>query len=260
MEPSEFNSKSGVQTVNRAIQLLRLVAVRNKEGARLADIIRCSGLAKPTVYRLLGELTTHGLIMQGGGRRYHLGSFAYELGLAATAHFDLRELCQPSVKRLAEATGDTVFLTIRSGNDSFCLDRQSGSFPVKVFSLEIGHRQPLGVGAAGLALLSRMPEPEMEAVIRNNAHALGNYGGLDETRLLELARQARQNGYSLISDFAIAGVAGIGMAVVDTVGRPLLSLSVTTISSRMTSAHQNAARQALQKETTLLQGLLARSS
>ena len=34
--------------------------------------------------------------------------------------------------------GDTVFLTIRNGFDSICVDRKTGSYPVKVLSIEVG--------------------------------------------------------------------------------------------------------------------------
>lgn len=257
MELSLNNSKTSVQTVERAMRLVRLVSSHNKEGMRLTDLVEHSHLSKPTAVRLIKELMGCGLLMQSNNRRYYLGHFAYELGLVAAAHFNLRDVCEPSVNRLAEITGDTIFLTVRSGDDSFCLDRKSGSFPVKIFSLEIGHRQPLGVGAAGLAILSRLPEDEMLRIIENNTSMLGKYGGLDSKRLLALAQQARAQGYSFISDFAIQGVSGVGMAVVDRVGYPVLSLSVTTLSHRMNKTHQASVRHALKEEVSHLENLLA---
>ena len=38
---------------------------------------------------------------------------------------------------IASKTGNTVFLTIRSGNDSVTIDRRIGSFPIQVLSLEV---------------------------------------------------------------------------------------------------------------------------
>jgi DNA-binding IclR family transcriptional regulator len=66
--------------------------------------------------------------------------------------------------RIAEATGDTVFLTQRSGLDSVCVDRQEGTFPIKTFTLEIGMRRPLGVGTGSLAILSGLSEEEVKHV------------------------------------------------------------------------------------------------
>jgi DNA-binding IclR family transcriptional regulator len=223
---------------------------------RLNDIVEIGELSKPTVYRLLKELVNCGLLMRSPDKRYFLGQFAYELGLSASAHFHLREMCQPYVSRIAQETGDTVFLVVRSGPDSFCLDRQTGNYPIKVFSVEVGHRQPLGIGAGGLALLSWLPQDEREAVIARNSVRLSMYGGLDERRLRRLVEEARGAGHSRIADFAIPGVTGVGVPVLDRVGVPMLALSVTSVSARMAPSHQGEALHVLCQEAAKLQGLL----
>ena len=83
-------------------------------------------------------------------------------GLTATPRFNLREICHPALARIADATGDTVFLTQRSGLDAVCLDRREGTFPIKTFTLEVGMRRPLGVGTGSLAILSALPEEDIQ--------------------------------------------------------------------------------------------------
>ena len=75
--------------------------------------------------------------------------------------------------RIAEATGDTVFLTQRSGLDAVCVDRQEGTFPIKTFTLEIGMRRPLGVGTGSLAILSALSEEEIQAIVNSNPPRYG---------------------------------------------------------------------------------------
>jgi DNA-binding IclR family transcriptional regulator len=189
-----------------------------------------------------------GLLVQGAGRQYQLGQFAYELGLVAGAHFQLRERCAPSLERIAEETGDTVFLVMRSGFDAFCLDRKTGSFPVKVFTLEVGNRQPLGVGAGGLALLSFLSEAERQAALAHNEAILPGYNGLTSELLADLVQRTRDCGHALMVNHAIAGVTGVGMPVLDRIGRPLVAISVTTVSDRMTAQRQQAALSILRRE------------
>ncbi len=246
----------GSQTVARAMELLRLVSSSSRNGIRLNDLAQAGELSKPTAHRLLKELVSCGLLMRSPDKRYYLGQFAYELGLSAGSHFHLREMCTPYVTRIAQKTGDTVFLVVRSAADSFCLDRQTGAYPVKVFSVEIGNRQPLGVGAGGLALLSWLSEPEQAAVLVRNASQLGNYGGLGVERLRSLIATTRESGYSSIADHAIAGVAGVGMPVFDRTGTPLLAISVTSVSGRMTPEHQADVLRTLSQESAALQNLL----
>ncbi|HFP9447606.1 TPA: hypothetical protein ACHOZW_004988 [Raoultella ornithinolytica] len=47
----------------------------------------------------------------------------------------------------------------------------------------------------------------------------------------------RLHGYSEIANFAVSSVYGAGVPVLDRVRQPIVAMSVTTISSRMTSNH-----------------------
>ncbi len=260
LEVQAKNPAAGSQTVSRAIELLRLVAGGGRAGMRLSDVVDACELSRPTAHRLLKELIDGGLLMRSADKRYFLGQFAYELGLSAAANFHLRDLCAPYMERIANETGDTVFLVVRSGNDSFCMDRQTGAYPVKVFSVEVGNRQPLGVGAGGLALLSWLPDKEREAVMERNAARLPHHGGLTVVRLESLVREARLQGHSRISDFAIAGVTGVGMPVLDTAGQPSAALSVTSITMRMTPEHQTEVLGVLAREVGKLGEALNRTA
>lgn len=246
----------GSQTVARAMELVRLVSSSSRHGMRLNDVVQAGGLSKPTAHRLLKELVACGMLMRSPDKRYFLGQFAYELGLSAAAHFHLREMCTDHIARIAAETGDTVFMVVRSGPDSFCLDRQTGAYPIKVFSVEVGHRQPLGVGAGGLALLSWLGQAEIDAVLARNAGRLGQYGGLSAARLRPLVQQALDQGYSRIADFAIQGVSGVGMPVLDRVGAPILAVSVTSVSARMSPEHEADVLKILGREVGRMQRML----
>lgn len=250
------NSTQGSQTVARAMGVLRLVSARVKDGMRVQDIVDAGELSRPTVHRLLKELVECGLLMRSSERRYFLGQFAYELGIAAASHFHLREICEPFLERVAADTGDTAFLVARSGADSFCLDRKSGSFPVKVFTVEIGSRQPLGVGAAGLAILSWLPGETFTQVMQSNAAQLPRYAGLSTERLEQAVVKAQEIGYSRIADFAVPGVSGVGMPVLDPAGHPIVALSVATLSSRMTAEHEEQVVKTLRREALQLRSVL----
>lgn len=224
---------STVQSLDRAIELLRLVSANDREGERLSDLVTASGLPQPTVHRLLKQLVEGGLVMQDADRRYRLGHFAYELGLAAASHFGLRQQCAPFLARISQETGDTAFLMVRSGADSFCLDRRSGAFPIQVLTVEIGKRRPLGIGGGGLALLAFMPDAELPGVMARIEPKLADYGGLTRAVLLELVAQARRSGHASITDYAVAGVTSIGVPVRDRTGQLVGAISVSAMAPRM---------------------------
>ena len=113
--------------------ILRYLASRNREGLRLIDLVEALQLEQPTVHRMLKSLVAESLVMQDPqNKRYFLGRSMYELGLAASQRSDFRSLCGTILSNLARQTGDTVFLTSRSGDESVCLARHEGTSPVKV--------------------------------------------------------------------------------------------------------------------------------
>src|SRR5215208_7421692 len=150
---------SVTQSRERALMLMREIAAHNRTGTRLLDLASRTGLQRPTVHRMLKCLTLENMVQQDPeSHRYFLGPMVFELGLTAAPRFNLREICNPAMNRIAEATGDTVFLTQRSGLDAVCVDRHEGTFPIKTFTLEIGMRRPLGVGTGSLAILSALQD------------------------------------------------------------------------------------------------------
>src|SRR5215475_8259727 len=117
-EVAAENRLTGTQSIERALLLLREIAAHNRGGSRLLDLATRTGLQRPTVHRMLKCLASENMVQQDGDtHRYYLGSMVFELGLTATPRFNLREMCHPALARIAEATGDTVFLTQRSGLD-----------------------------------------------------------------------------------------------------------------------------------------------
>ena len=77
------------------------------------------------------------------------GQLMYELGLTAASSFHLRAVCEPHLQRLVQMTQNTIFLTLRSGNDGVCIDRKEGGHAIRSYTV-IGTRRPLGIGAGGL--------------------------------------------------------------------------------------------------------------
>ena len=93
---------TGTQSIERAASVMRVIAARNTTGLRLVDVSHHTKLERPTAHRILKCLMTEGMIRQDSGtRRYFLGHLIFELGLAASSNFNLRDICQPSLVRLA---------------------------------------------------------------------------------------------------------------------------------------------------------------
>lgn len=256
---TETNDKpsSGTQSIERAAHVMRVIASRNDIGLRLVDISRHTKLERPTAHRILKCLMAEGMVKQDKEtRRYFLGHLIFELGLAASTNFNLRDICHPSLARLAKKTGDTVFLTIRSGFDTVCIDREEGDFPIKTLTLDVGTRRPLGVGAGGLALLMSLPERTIKEIISANALRLSTYSGLTVPALIGMLKRCQDLGYALNDAQVTPGATSVGLPIRTRSGEPFLAISIGAISSRMTKERQEELASMIRAEVEHLEAAL----
>jgi DNA-binding IclR family transcriptional regulator len=195
-------------------------------------------LERATVYRLLATLIDTGYVAQRGRFRYVAGPRATTLAAASSEPSDLAVRLQPVLARLSADCGDAAFAVLRDGSLSRCIARQIGSYPVQILAVQIGTRQPLGVGAAGLALLAALEVDESASITAANAPALGGYGGMTQGRLELLVRATRERGWSVVGNHAVRGALGVGMAVRGADDSPLAAISVAASIGRMPRERQ----------------------
>lgn len=224
------------QSIGRAIQILRLVASGN-EGKRLIDLQRETGLTKPTVHRILDTLRRHDFVEQHQeSKRYTLGREISTLGWSAGHQaYDLRELCSDHMLKIAQRTGDTSFLSVRSGYDVVCLDRQSGSYPVKAFTIDVGNRRPIGVGAGSVVLLAALSEDEREEAYATLKVRLSDYPASNLKTIREAVKKTQDCGYALSNGFVLPQVRGVGVPIRDIHGQAIAALSLAAIKERITN-------------------------
>jgi DNA-binding IclR family transcriptional regulator len=235
-DDSEAGSQqtSGAQSIRRALRILRILAAGQDQGVRLTDIVRDSGLSRPSVHRILRVLIEELAVEQDpASRRYMVGPEVALLGLARTARFPIRAIADPYLRHISEQVGDTVYLTIRSGVDSICVDRKLGTYPVKVMSIEVGVRRPLGVGVGGIALMALLPEEEARQLIKINQQRLAHLG-ITPARLNEWLKATRAKGYAYRVAGVMPGTSAVAVAVPGPQGEPVAAISVAAISMRLT--------------------------
>jgi DNA-binding IclR family transcriptional regulator len=242
----------GAQSVDRALALLSLIGQHSAAGITLSGLVAETGLNKATVRRLVLALMRARLVEQSETTR------TYHLGLLAQDRHGLLSQTIDSLQRLARATGDAAFLSVRRGRYSVCLHREEGTHPIRTYALMPGGHHPLGVGAGSLALLAALPAAEAEAVLASNhAELISNYPRLPPETLRAYLEQTRVSGVALNPGLIFEDSWGLGVALRGQQGQLVGAVSLAAIESRMKEPRRSELAQKLQAEARLIETRLA---
>jgi len=227
-------SVPGAQAVARAAALLRLVTAAGNEGATLLELSRTADLSRSTTHRLLTALRAEGLVDQDAvTTRWMPGPELFLMGTIAAARYDITELSRDIVRSLAVKTEESAFLSVRRADETVCLVREEGAFPIRSFVLSEGVRFPLGVASAGLAILAFLPADEIDAYLARHPELPERFGARHgEAALRTRLADTRDRGFSANPGLIVEGSWGMGAAVFDRSGRPEWALSLTGVGFR----------------------------
>lgn len=242
--------KDEPKTLVRGLAILEALSTADASGLKIAQIAAKTQISRPTVYRFVSVLLNNGYINEISDT----GRYIYNRDkLNQIADFGAEsEQFKGVLRKISEQTGDSSFLIRQDNADSLCIHREIGTYPLQVLSIQIDHKQPMGVGAAGLALLSYLPESEQERILAENEQKLYPYGAISVKKLRLLMKATRERGWSAVGNAAVQGVLGVGVAVADRGGCPRFAISVSSVEARFTVARQKAVVQIIKHEIAAL--------
>lgn len=155
------------------------------------------------------------------------------MGTVAASRYDVSGLARDIVRSLAVKTEESAFLSVRRADETVCLLREEGSFPIRSFVLSEGVRFPLGVASAGLAILAFLPDHDVDAYLERHPELAENWGrSHGEQPLRTRLAETKARGYAVNPGLIVEGSWGMGAAVFDRDGRPEWALSLTGVEFR----------------------------
>ena len=256
MTRSTPSPRTGTQSLQRASLLLRELSTRLTGGFTLTELASQCGLDRTTAHRMLDCLTREGLVSRDPARRYALGPVAYELGLASAARFDPRAVCAPHLQRICDRTGDAVFLSVRSGYDTACVDRRDGPVTLKALVVEVGARRSLVSTAGGIAVLIATPPDERRRIVQACMTRLRRAEAAHRDGILRMLRRSESAGYGLNCDDITPGISAIAVAIRSGAGAPVGAITVASTSQRFDERRRRRIFDMIVTEAARLDGRL----
>lgn len=223
-----------VRSVERTLDLLAALE-RADHPMGLSDLARATDIPKATAQRLLGVLERRGFV-QKERLTYQLGTAVVSLAGAFLTGSSLARAALPALEELALASGETASLQVRRGFDRVVVQRVLSVHSLG-YSLRIGQRLPLLIGAAGIILAAGMPRDELEQLIeRTGEIRLANRQTLSPSDLLARIDAVRLQSHAVSRGERDGGVVSVAAPILRPGQAIVAAISVTGPTSRMGEA------------------------
>lgn len=245
------DSSGGVQSVTRAFGLLETLGDLGGE-AGISELASASGLAVPTIHRLVRTLVSLGYVRQLASRRYALGPGLVRLGDQAGRL--LATWARPALERLEQSSQETANFAILDGDMVVYVAQVPSRHQMRMFT-EVGRRVHPHSTGVGKALLAQLPDDRVLDIVRRTG--MPRYTSTtitsEDALLAELAA-VRDRGYSIDEGEQEVGVRCFAMAVP---GVPTPSaVSVSGPDARVTVGSADAVVPALSEAARALRASL----
>jgi DNA-binding IclR family transcriptional regulator len=247
---------SNMRSVERAMDLLDALA-RHEAPVRLADLARATGLHRATALRILNTLQQRDYVSAGPD--------GYRIGIAflGGAHAFLvtdpaGRTATPVLQQLAETTGLTASLHVRSGTERVVVARVEGSNPLR-YELPIGRRLPLHLGAGKVlaAALDDAERHELFAAVGVMKTAQGTEVSIEEME--HVLTVIRRQGFYVSVDERALGTSGVSVPVPGADGGVLGVLTLSGPSEKHSVNELEGWVPELQRAASALGGLQSRA-
>ena len=230
-------AKATLQTVDRALQLLEILAEHPK-GMQPKEIEEILELNKVTVHRLLATLDNRGFI-ERVGTGYVVGLKLVELSSMKLGSIELKTEAAPYLRDLVSHLGLPVQMAIMEDTDAMFIEKIESMNSFRMYS-QIGKRIPLYACGVGKALLMQKSEDEIRTQLNKvEFKAFTNKTIESADELIKAINKAKKAGYAVDNEEHEKGIFCVAVPVYDYTGKIIAAISVGDIHASFIKSSNN---------------------
>jgi DNA-binding IclR family transcriptional regulator len=252
-EPDMDESGSGslVQAVQRAMRIVRLFDSAHPEWSA-SDLARRSGLRRSTAFRLIKTLEAEDVIaLNPATGKYFLGPTVFQMAYVWISQASLARIAAPHLERLADATDESVGLTVWNGDGPLCVAHSPSPRPFK-FLMYVGQVFTDVANAHSKVLLAFGPAERRDRVLSRPLPALTAFTITDRDRYSDELLRVIAEGVAYDVQEQQRGVCALAVPVRDFSGEVRASLSVVVSEVRYGPTEARRYAQALKQVAAAL--------
>lgn len=222
-----------IQSVKRALSILGILS-RHPDGLGVTEIANKLDVAKSTAFRLLFTLLEEGYVQKDPQtEQYRLGLKLLHLGNEVAKSLDLRRVAHPHLKKLVELTGETTHLAIYDKGEIVYIDKIESNATIRMYS-QIGLRAPAHCTGLGKAILSCLPEEEIDRLIATKGlNKFTENTLVTKESLMKALREAREAGYTFDDEEHELGVRCAAAPIFNHEGKVVAGVSIAGPTTRL---------------------------
>ncbi len=215
------------KTVIRTMELINLFIEQPE--LTFQEIVDLSGVPKSSAFRMISSLEEMGFLEKGEDNKYRLGTVFLKLGQLVSSRLNIRNIASSVMKSLHEKYHQAVNLAILEGHEAVYVEKIDHYQRVKLYT-SVGRRSPLYGGACARAILSFLPDREIENYLENiNLIPYSPRTIVKRDELWETIKEARKNGYTVSKSELEAHTASVASPIFDYAGKVIGSISIAGI-------------------------------
>jgi IclR family acetate operon transcriptional repressor len=223
-----------IPNLRNACRILKLLG-RDPNGFKAADLVRELKLPVTSTLRIMATLTREGFVRKNGGR-FELGPVLIQLGTAALAGTEIRELAQPILERLTAQTDETSHLAIPCDDRALIVAVQDSPHPLRAASRP-GFLADLNCSSTGKVFLSFLHRARLAAfAAEQRFRARTPYTLTTQAQLENEVEITCARGYSLDNEEFNLGVRCLAAPVFASDGQVAAAVGITAATVRFTEA------------------------
>ncbi len=217
----------GVQTLDRALDILELLATE-KKGLGVTEIGTRVGLHKSTVHRLLAALGERGYVEKNTDfGTYQLGLKIVEISSLHLNSIELKTEAAPYLRKLAAESTQPVHLATFVDGEVIYIEKVQTLNTIRMYS-QIGKRAPIHCSAVGKALLIDLSEDEIRKVLQNrDLYAYTTNTLTDVESIVEQIKVSKERGWTIDDEEHEENIRCIAAPVYDYRGEVIAAVSTS---------------------------------
>lgn len=217
----------------KAFSVLEAISA-NPEPTTMSEIIRTTGMTKPTAHRIVNLLMNIGFLERdASGIGFIEGGNLVDLAHRTLAAAAPRSLRHSILQGISDEVGETSNYGVLSGAEVIYLDRVEAKWPLGL-RFDAGSKVPAHCTAIGKLLLSRLPEEQLAVLLQTVPLSRYTANTITDVDALKVAlKKIRKDGIGVDNQEFMHGVVCIAVPVVKEDGRCIGGIAISAPEARM---------------------------